>query len=114
MRHLSLLDSIIGKDFLDPASTSGKKGPEDLREVISGYLSVYPDLTIKLEDLVADHHKVAWKYSATGTNKNTGEKVTFSGIIIDDIEQGKIVNWVGVWMRSISDLTSSSPHSVSR
>jgi len=96
-RDFSLIDSIIGEDFVDPASVSGKKGPDGLREVIMRYLEAYPDLKIIVEEIVADNNKVAWKYIAVGTNKSTGEETTFNGIIIDKFEKGKIVHRVGVW-----------------
>ena len=96
-RNLSLIDSIIGEDFVDPASLSELKGPDCLREVINSYLEAYPDLYITIEEIVADQKKVAWKYIAVGTNNNTGEKTTFNGIIIDRIEKGKIVHRIGVW-----------------
>jgi predicted ester cyclase len=96
-RDFSLIDSIIGEDFVDPASVSGEKGPDGLKEVIMSYLEAYPDLKITVEEIVADKNKVAWKYIAVGTTKSTGEKKTFNGIIIDKIEKGKIVHRVGVW-----------------
>ncbi len=96
-RDFSLIDSLIGEDFVDPASVSGEKGPDGLKEVIMSYLEAYPDLKITVEEIVADKNKVAWKYIAVGTNKSTGEKKTFNGIIIDKIEKGKIVHRVGVW-----------------
>ena len=96
-RDFSLIDSIIGEDFVDPASVSGGKGPDGLREDIMSYLEAYPDLKITVEEIVADNNKVEWKYIAVGTNKSTGEKTTFNGIIIDKFEKGKIVHRVGVW-----------------
>ena len=86
-RDFSSIDSIIGEDFVDPASVSGEKGPGGLREVIMSYLEAYPDLKITVEEIVADNNKVAWKYIAVGTNKSTGEKTTFNGIIIDKFEK---------------------------
>lgn len=96
-RDFSLIDSIIGEDFVDPASVTGEKGPDGLEEVIMSYLETYPDLRVTIEEIVADNNKVAWKYIATGTNNCTGEKTSFNGIIIDKIEKGRIVHRVGVW-----------------
>ena len=71
--------------------------PKQLAFVIIRYLDTYPDLKITIEETVADQNKVAWKYFASGINKITKEKVTFEGIIIDRIDDGKIVHRVGVW-----------------
>lgn len=93
--NLSLIDSIIGEDFVDPASTTGEKGPDAFKEVVAGYRTTFPDLKITIDEMIADENKVAWKWTASGTNDSTGERETFSGIIIDRIEEGKIVQRIG-------------------
>lgn len=96
-RNLALADSIIGENFIDPASDSSKKGPESIKEIIASYMSTYPDIRINIDEIVADENKVAWKWTAIGTNRTTGKKESFSGIIIDKIEEGKIVQRTGAW-----------------
>ena len=96
-RNLALADSIIGENFIDPASDSLKKGPESIKEIIASYMSIYPDIRINIDEIVADENKVAWKWTAIGTNRNTGKQESFSGIIIDKIEEGKIVQRTGAW-----------------
>lgn len=89
--NLDLVDSIIGDDFVDPASTTGEKGPEAFKEIITNYQTKYPDMEVTIDELVADGHKVAWKWTATGTHASTNQRTIFSGIIIDRFEDGKIV-----------------------
>ena len=104
--NLSVADSIIGDEFVDPVSVAGEKGPEALKQVISYFRSTFPDLKITIDEIVADKDKVAWKWTAHATHQGeifgippTNEIVTFSGIIIDKIIDGKIVKRWGIWDR---------------
>lgn len=96
-RNLALADSIIGENFIDPASNSSDKGPESIKEVVASYRATYPDIRITIDEIVADDYRVAWKWTATGTNESSGKRESFSGIIIDRIEDGKIVQRFGAW-----------------
>jgi steroid delta-isomerase-like uncharacterized protein len=104
--NLSLVDSIIGNEFVDPVSVAGEKGPEALKHVISYFRSTFPDLKITIDEIVTDKDKVAWKWTAHATHQGeifgippSGKTVKFSGIIIDNIIDGKIVQRQGIWDR---------------
>lgn len=104
--NLSMADSIIGDDFVDPASATGERGPEALKHVISYFRSTFPDLKVTIDEIVNDKNKVAWKWTAHGTHQGeifgiapTNRRVSFSGIIIDKIIDGKIVQRQGIWNR---------------
>jgi predicted ester cyclase len=103
---LSMADSIIGDEFVDPASVAGEKGPEPLKRVISYFRSTFPDLKVTIDEIVTHNDKVAWKWTAHGTHQGeifgiapTNKRVSFSGIIIDKIIDGKIVHRHGIWDR---------------
>ena len=64
----------------------------------------FPDLALQVQDLVAEGDKVASRWSATGTHRGplfgippTNERVTWTGMTLDQLEGGKIVftktNW---------------------
>jgi steroid delta-isomerase-like uncharacterized protein len=87
----------------DPA-TGDTTGLDGAREVIEGYRSAFPDLTITIEDQLAERDLVATRWTAKGTHKGelmgvaaTGKQATVTGLTIDKIEDGKIVeswtNW---------------------
>lgn len=104
--NLAVADSIIGEEFVDPASGSGEKGPESLKKVISYFRSVFPDLKITIDGIVSDKDIIAWRWTAIGTHQGeilgippSNKKVTFSGIIFDKIINGKIVCRQGIWDR---------------
>ena len=104
--NLSLVDSIIGDEFVDPASVVGEHGPEALRHVISYFRSTFPDLKVKIDEIITDKDKVAWKWTAEATHQGeifgipaTNKNILFNGIIIDKIMDGKIVQRQGIWDR---------------
>jgi len=103
---LSVADEIIGDDFVDPAGAPGEKGPESLKKVITSFRSIFPDLSVTIDEMVVDGETVAWKWTAAGTHRAamfgippTTKRVTFSGIIIDTIRDGQIVQREGIWDR---------------
>ena len=103
---LSVADEIIGEDFVDPAGAPGEKGPESLKKVITSFRTIFPDLSVTIDEMVVDGESIAWKWTATGTHQAamfgippTGKQVTFGGIIIDTIQNGKIVERQGIWDR---------------
>ncbi len=74
------------------------RGEEPFRTFHSNLLETFPDLRIRIEDILAEGDKVAVRFTAEGTHQGntlgpepTGRKVTFGGIIIVRIANGKIV-----------------------
>jgi predicted ester cyclase len=64
-------------------------GLDGVRESVSLYLSLFPDLEISVADQLVDGDRVASHWTARGTNR--GRCVTMRGITISRIEDGKIV-----------------------
>ena len=77
-------------------------GPEGVKEWAIMIRNGFPDIRITAEDFVAEGDKVAGRVDAEGTHNGeffgvppTGKTVTFSGINIMRIADGKIVeHWV--------------------
>lgn len=103
---LDVLDEIVDPGYVghDPASPEEIRGPEGVKQLIQGYRSAFPDLEIRIEDQVAEGDRVASRWSARGTHQGelfgipaTGKESRVSGITIDRIQNGKIVeshdNW---------------------
>jgi predicted ester cyclase len=66
--------------------------------------TAFPDLSLQVQDIVAEGDKVASRWVATGTHRGpffgippTNERVTWTGMTLDRLEGGKIVftktNW---------------------
>ena len=99
--NFSIIDSIIGEEFVDPASTTGEKGPEAFKAVMASFQSIFPKINLTIDEIVADEKRVAWKWTATATYTPTKKEVILNGIIMDRIEDGKIVERCGFWDDSI-------------
>jgi steroid delta-isomerase-like uncharacterized protein len=74
--------------------SSGLDGMKQWHTMMS---KAFPDMQVKLEDIVAEGDRVACRWTATATHKGefmgmpaTGKQVTITGIHIDRIAGGKI------------------------
>jgi steroid delta-isomerase-like uncharacterized protein len=102
---LDVIEELVAPAFVshDPL-TGDTKGPEGTREVIEGYRSAFPDLKITVEDQLAERDLVATRWTAKGTHKGellgiapTGKESTVTGLTIDRIKDGKIVESWNNW-----------------
>jgi steroid delta-isomerase-like uncharacterized protein len=107
---LDVIEDLVAPTLVshDPL-TGDTKGPDGTREVIEGYRSAFPDLKITIEDQLAERDLVATRWTAKGTHKGellgiapTGKESTVTGLTIDKIKDGKIVeswnNWDALGM----------------
>jgi steroid delta-isomerase-like uncharacterized protein len=90
--------------YHDPSAPSGgwPRGPEGARALIATYRGAFPDIQFTLEDQLTNGDKVVTRFTARGTNTGemmgmppSGKKAVVTGIEIDRISNGKIVElWV--------------------
>jgi steroid delta-isomerase-like uncharacterized protein len=74
------------------------------KEMIGGLLGAFPDLRITVEDQIAAGDKVATRWTAEGTNSGpvgsapaTGRRIQISGLILDRVVDGKVVERWEQW-----------------
>lgn len=91
------------EEMLSPLATvSGLGAPiaghAGFKAVQSAYRGAFPDLHIRIDDIIAEDDRVVVRWFATGTHTGdglgippTGKKVAFSGIAIARVQGGKIV-----------------------
>ena len=100
------ITSLLTDDYTshDPASPGEVSGPEAARAEIEGYRAAFPDLTLTIEQQIAEGDYVVSRWTGRGTHRGelfgipaTGTQGTATGITIDRIENGKIAetwqNW---------------------
>src|SRR5918999_3118439 len=100
---VDLFDEIVTPDFVnhDPSAAPGVEGAKQQTLL---YRSAFPDLEVRVEDQIAEGDRVVSRWSARGTHRGdllgiapTGKQTTATGITIDRLEGGKIVeswtNW---------------------
>ncbi len=96
---LDALDKLLSARLVDgmaepaPASTFKRS-----REFISGFLAAFPDWHATIEIMIADESIVAYRWSGQGTHRGTfmgipptGKRVSLTGVNIDRIQGGRIV-----------------------
>lgn len=100
----SVADEIVAPGAVahDPAMPEELTGPEGLKRSVEIYRGAFPDLTVTIDDIFSDGGLVCTRWTSDGTNDGelmgmppTGKRATSTGISIDRIEDGKIVeSWV--------------------
>ena len=95
-KDLSILDELISPDFYDP--TFQLRGPESYKQFENAFFKGFPDWIETIEDIIAEGDKVWVRFTGTGTHKGewrslapTGKKVTFRGVQIWRIVNGKVI-----------------------
>ena len=104
--RLDVTEELVASDFVghDPSLPEEVRGPAGVKELIAGYRAAFPDIRITIEDQIADGDYVVSRWSGTGTHQGelmgmpaTGKQATVTGITIDRIVDGRIVeswdNW---------------------
>jgi len=66
-------------------------GPEGAKQYVGGALKRVPDMRVTIEDIIAEGDRVVVRNTWTGTDRETGKKIRFSGIVIWRIEDRKLV-----------------------
>jgi len=101
--NLALFDEVYG-DCVYYSPATGELKREALKQFMASLLAAFPDGRWTIEGQVAEGDKVATRWSFTGTHQGelmgvapTGKRVTASGMVIDRIVEGKIVEEWEEW-----------------
>jgi len=96
-KDLSILDEVISPDFFDP--TFNLRGAKGYKQFETAFFKGFPDWIETTEDIIAEGNKVWVRFTGTGTHKGewqglvpTGKKVTFRGVQIWRLVNGKVVS----------------------
>lgn len=79
---------LYSPSFRDHVGTLEFHGLEGVRQSVTMYRSIFPDLEIEVADQIVEGDRVASRWIARGTNR--GRSATLHGITISRIEDGKI------------------------
>lgn len=95
---LDVADAVIAADYVghDPALPQPMHGPLEFKRFVTMYRTAFPDLTLTVEEQIAEGDRVVTRFTARGTNRGalmgippTGRRVTITGISIDRMVDGK-------------------------
>lgn len=97
--NLALADKILSHDYIDHNALPGlASGIAGFKQGVEVYRNAFSNLKISVDDMIAEGDKVVTRWTATGTHDGelmgippTGSKVAVTGISIDRIAGGKVV-----------------------
>jgi|SRR5690606_2194849 Predicted ester cyclase len=98
--NYDVLSELVAQDIVIHSSTPSEDihGPEGIKQFYSVLRMAFPDLHFTVEDQIAHGDRVVTRWTARGTHAGefqgippTGKQVTMSGIDIDRIVNGKVV-----------------------
>jgi steroid delta-isomerase-like uncharacterized protein len=101
-----VVDELHAVDFVDHAAAGRAADRAGFKQGILDLYAAFPDFNAVVEDLVIDAAagKVAVRWSASGTQRGafmgvppSGRRITFAGIEIIRVEDGRIVERWGEW-----------------
>ena len=104
---LAVADEIVAPDHVDrgPGALPGlPPGPEGSKMVVTVYRNAFPDIQFTIDEQIAEGDKVVTRWTGFGTHKGvlagippTGKSATVTGIGVDRIVNGKIVESWGIF-----------------
>ena len=104
---LNVLDEIIAQDHVNsgPGTPPGlPAGPEGSKQLVTMYRNAFPDVHFTIDDQIAEGDKVWTRWTGHGTHTGellgipaTGKSATVTGIGVDRIVNGKIVESWGIF-----------------
>lgn len=93
----SLLDELVQPHYVYRSPDQDLNGPEALQGLLAAYRIAFPDLHVRIDELVNDGDKVVISITLTGTHEgdlmgisSTGKPVKVHGMILSQFEGGKI------------------------
>ena len=96
--NIAAIDDLFASDFAGHDTAGGTFGREEFREGVRAMISAFSDRRVVIEDQLADGDKVATRWTVTAIHSGefqgipaTGRRGSMTGISIDRIAGGKIV-----------------------
>ena len=105
-RRLEYIDQVISDSHAlgDPTVLGRGVGPSAYRRQVERFLTGLPDLKFNVDDTISEGDKLVVYWTITGTHRGeflgvppTNKPVAFSGITINLIAEGKILESTVVW-----------------
>jgi steroid delta-isomerase-like uncharacterized protein len=95
----ALLDRILSKNWVDiPPAPDQPPGPAGARQILMDLTTTFPDLDIKIEDVLQDGNKVIVRSKISGTQRGAlmgfpakNRKMSIQAVDIHEFKDGKIV-----------------------
>ena len=92
-QNLAIADVNFAPYFVDhgndvPPGTP--PGPKGAKQYVGSALKRFPDMHVTVEDVIAEGDKVVVRNTWQGTDRDSGKKLCFGGIVIWRVVEGKL------------------------
>ena len=92
-KNLDIGDVNFASDFVDhgadvPPGTP--PGPQGAKQYVGNALKKFPDMHVSVEDVIVEGDKIVVRNTWQGTDRDSGKKLRFGGIVIWRMAQGKL------------------------
>ena len=103
---MAVIERLVDSNWVnhDPASPDFGRGPGAAKQNVTLYRNAFPDVTIEIEEQIAEGERVVTRWTGRGTHRGalgnlapTGKQATVTGITIDRIAGGKIMESWNNW-----------------
>ncbi len=96
--NLDVIDELVTEDFVCHFSAGREwRGPNGLKDSVSGLRSAFPDWNERIEDIIAEGDRVVIRFTSTGTHTGeflgvaaSGRKVKVAELTVFRLVNGKI------------------------
>jgi predicted ester cyclase len=99
-KEISIIDQLIHQDVVIHSPLGAFHGINAMKEVVQAWLKAFPDLRVGNDIIIEEDDLVSIQWRANGTHngefkwrKPTGKPVSYSGLTVYRIKQGKIVEY---------------------
>jgi predicted ester cyclase len=100
--NIDVIDEICAEDILDHSPLGEKQGRDELKEQAKYLLSAFGDLSVTVEDIIAEGDTVAMRVTVRGTHEGefmgvepTGKEFEFQNTVFARLKDGKVVErWI--------------------
>ena len=107
--RLELLETIAVEELVLHAGRNAVSGRTTLRTIIGDFLTGFPDVKHRIEDLVIEGDRVVTRWRGIGHHRGsydgiapTGREIDYTGITIFRIAEGRIAEaWVNAEMAEL-------------
>jgi steroid delta-isomerase-like uncharacterized protein len=104
---LDLLGKYVADDYIE--HSDGYQGVEPFRQQISAFRAAFPDLHVRIDDLLVDGDRLASRTTVAGTHAGdlmgmpaTGKSISVEAVDIGRVENGRAKErWGGLNMYSL-------------
>ena len=96
--NLSVLDELAHPNYVYRSPDEELHGPQAIKDFLTAFRAAFPDLKVRIDDLIVTDEKVVDCFTLTGTHQSdfmgipaTGKPVKVNGIVISRFEEGKVI-----------------------